>query len=247
MSQTQRHVINHQYRTINVKTVSEDAMKTVLTHCSAKPNARIAWIQHPAEGETPTHFHLCASFTSPVRLAEALEYLAESDPHNYVKPCRNFRASVRYLAHLDNPEKCQLDPAQVALVGDWEGVNLRTLFERRGATVDVANVLKALAVYLDGRGWLPADRIRFAVWLDSHGYSSAKAYNMVRMMGLTWEELSSALMDFVPDDAQPDGIPAPSVAVTEGVSSRSKCKSRSRRSRRLTRSPACGTLPVPPQ
>lgn len=230
MSQTRRSFITHQYRTINIKTVSEDAMKTVLLHCSTKPNSRIAWIQHPAEGETPTHFHLCASFTSPVRLAEALEFLAKADPHNYVKPCRNFRASVRYLAHLDNPEKCQLDPAQIALVGDWDGVNLRSWFERRGATVDVANVLKSLATYLDGRGWIPADRIRFAVWLDAHGYSSAKAYNMVRMMGLTWEELSAALMDFVPDDAPSGSHPVPSGDVSEGSSSHSK--SRSRRSRR---------------
>lgn len=183
-----------QYRTLNVKTVSEDAMKKLLDACAAKPNARIAWVKHPAEDGKLGHFHLVASFTAPVRLAEALEAVYRADPCNYVKPCRNFRASVRYLAHLDNPEKCRIDPAEIALVGDWEGVALQSLFERRGATADLSQVLAALREYLATLSrrveFVPA---LFAIWLDAHGYSSKKAFCMVRQMGLSWSELEQAL------------------------------------------------------
>lgn len=194
--------VNAQYRTINIKTTSKEALEAVMKAVADKPNCRCAWMEHPAEGETPAHFHFVASFTSPVRLADALRELARLDPHNYVKPCRNFRASVRYLAHLDNPEKVQLDPAKIALVGDWDGVNLQTLFERHGATADIAAVLGALRQYLEETGGVTASggawafrKIRFAVWLDSHGYSSRKAFAMVRMMGLEWEELVADLLD----------------------------------------------------
>ena len=182
-----------QYRTINVKTISEDALKAVLEACASKPNSRIAWVKHPAEDDTPIHFHLCASFTSPVRLSEALEALYHADPHNYVKPCRNFRASVRYLAHLDNPEKCKIDPSEIALVGDWDGVSLQTLFERHGATADLSQVLKALSDFLAVHPEKPFSPVRFALWLDAHGYSSKKAFCMVRMMGLDWYDLAQDL------------------------------------------------------
>lgn len=202
-----------QYRTINIKTVSEDAMQRLLTAAAEKPQARIAWVKHPAEDTTPEHYHLCASFASPVRLSEALEYLAERDPHNYVKPCRNFRASVRYLAHLDNPEKCKIDPSEICLAGDWDGVNLRNLFERKGATADLSRVLSALRDYLEqlppGKPFVP---VRFALWLDAHGYSSHKAFAMVRQMGLDWQDLGAALRD---DDA-PDTSTSDTSTSTEG-------------------------------
>lgn len=191
-------------------------MRTLLKACSEKPNARIAWVQHPAEDETPPHFHFVASFTNGVRLSEALEALYKLDPHNYVKPCRNFRASVRYLAHLDNPEKCRIDPAEIMLAGDWEGVNLQTLFERRGATADLAQVLSALREYLDtlgGRRFVP---VKFALWLDSHGYSSKKAFCMVRQMGLAWEDLADALDDDSRASAPGEQAP-PSGTVSEGA------------------------------
>lgn len=158
--------------------------------CLEKPSARVAWMEHPAEGETPVHYHLCGSFTSPVRLSEALAHLVRLDPHCYIKPCRNFRASVRYLAHLDNPEKVQLSPESITLAGDWEGVNLLRLFERKGASASLAQLVDYLKEYLDTLPSAAAfDRVRFALWLDQQGYSSTKAFSMLRTMGLSWSDL----------------------------------------------------------
>lgn len=220
-SQTPRF-IGVQYRTINIKTVSEAAVRTLLESCKDKPGARMAWVQHPAQenegGETtPAHFHFCASFTSPVRLSDALRILYEADPHNYCKPCRNFRASVRYLAHLDNPEKVQIDPAQIALAGDWDGVNLQTLFERKGATADLGRVLRALADYLQEHQeeGTRVNRVRFALWLDSHGYNSCRAFVMLNQLGVSLGELARTLRDDddVLRDARSRDIPAPPASV----------------------------------
>ena len=179
-----------QYRTVNIKTTSKEALDVVMKACLEKPAARVAWMEHPAEGDTPVHYHLCGSFTQPTRLAEALARLCYLDPHCYIKPCRNFRASVRYLAHLDNPEKVQLNPGEIRLVGDWEGVNLPNLFERRGASASLSQVVDYLAEYRreESGSFHP---VRFALWLDCHGYSSAKAFAMLRRMGLEWGQLLS--------------------------------------------------------
>lgn len=179
-----------QYRSLNIKTTSREGLDMMQLACLAKPNARLAWAEHPAEGETPIHYHLCGSFPSPVRLREALERLCYLDPHCYIKPCRNFRASVRYLAHLDNPEKVQLNPGDaVHMVGDWEGVNLQNLFERRGASASLSQIVGYLQEWVRENGletWTP---VHFALWLDDHGYSSAKAFAKVKTMGLAWQDL----------------------------------------------------------
>lgn len=178
-----------QYRSINIKTTSKEGLEMMSRACLEKPNSRLAWVEHPDEGETPVHYHLAASFPAPVRLREALEQLCVIDPHCYIKPCRNFRASVRYLAHLDNPEKHKIDPSGIILAGDWEGVNLPTLFEQRGASASLHQIVEYLQEWVREEGaatWTP---VQFALWLDSHGYSSAKAFSRVRSMGLSWHDL----------------------------------------------------------
>ena len=178
-----------QYRSINIKTASLEGIDMIQTACLEKPNARLAWVEHPAEGDTPVHYHLACSFPSPVRLREALERLCVLDPHCYIKPCRNFRASVRYLAHLDNPEKHPIDPSGIILAGDWEGVNLPTLFEQRGASASLQQIVDYLREWIRDEGLATWTPVLFALWLDSHGYSSAKAFSKVRSMGLDWHDL----------------------------------------------------------
>lgn len=178
-----------QYRTINIKTTSLKGLNMIISACHEKPNARIAWAEHPAEGETPVHYHLASSFTAPVRLREALEKLCIVDPHCYIKPCRNYRASVRYLAHLDNPEKPQLDPGEIRLLGDWEGVNLPNFFERVGASASLSQIVDYLEDWIREEGLATWSPVVFALWLDAKGYSSAKAFARVRSMGLDWHDL----------------------------------------------------------
>lgn len=180
--------------------------------CLEKPNARLAWAEHPAEGECPVHFHLAGTFPAPVRLREALEQLCVIDPHCYIKPCRSFRSSVRYLAHLDNPEKVQLNPAEIRLLGDWEGVNLPNLFERVGASASLTQIVGYLREWIRDEGretWSP---VPFALWLESKGYNASKAYSKVRSMGITWDELLSVAVSSVE-------TPAPCGTTSQGDSS----------------------------
>lgn len=181
---------HRQYRSLNIKTTSKEGLEMVMKACLEKPAARVAWMEHPSEGETPVHYHLAGSFMNPVRLSEALAKLCILDPHCYIKPCRNFRSSVRYLAHLDNPEKVQLNPGDITLAGDWEGVNLANLFERRGASASLTQLVDYLADYRAESGCSGFfEEVPFALWLDSHGYSSAKSFAMLRLMGLSWDQL----------------------------------------------------------
>lgn len=190
-----------QYRTINVKTAVSACRDLILQAFAEVPNARYAWCEHPAEGDTPAHFHLVASFSSPRRFSLALERLHMLDGHEYVRPCRNFRGSVRYLCHLDNPEKVQIPPSQIHFEGDWEGVNLATLLEPHRAGLDLQSLLKHVSTYCSlhsdtasgmsreyGSSFRP---LQFAVWLDACGIDSKKVFNMVRTMGISWGEIVS--------------------------------------------------------
>lgn len=203
---------HRQYRSINIKTTSKEGMEEVMKACLEKPAARVAWMEHPAEGDTPVHYHLAGSFMNPVRLSDALAKLCAIDPHCYIKPCRNFRASVRYLAHLDNPEKTQLTPGDITLCGDWEGVNLANLFERRGASASLTQLVDYLAEYraeTNCTGFF--EEVPFALWLDAHGYSSAKAFAMLRRMGLSWDQLvtfADTLVASHEETPNPDGTTA---------------------------------------
>lgn len=201
-----------QYRSINIKTASKEGLEMMTRACLEKPNARLAWAEHPEEGETPVHYHLACSFPAPVRLREALEQLCVIDPHCYIKPCRSFRSSVRYLAHLDNVEKVQIDPGEIRLLGDWEGVNLPNLYERVGASASLSQIVEYIREWIreKGRGsWAP---VPFALWLDTHGYSSAKAFSRVRSMGISWHELLSVADSSVE-------TPAPCSTTPQGDSS----------------------------
>lgn len=186
-----------QYRTINIKTVSREALDLLRETFLSIDCARLAWVSHPSEEETPPHFHICASFVSPSRFHSALSRLYELDPHEYCKPCRNFRASVRYLAHLDNPEKCKIDPSSIVFEGDWDGVNKARLLERLGANVTMEELLGYVSSF---RRLYPSpirfSPIRFAIWLDDCAIDSAKVFSRVRSMGLPWEEILQAADDF---------------------------------------------------
>lgn len=180
--------------------------------CLKKPNSRIAWVEHPAEGDSPVHYHLATSFPRPTRVREALEQLCIIDPHCYIKPCRNFRASVRYLAHLDNPEKHKIDASGIILEGDWEGVNIPTLLEQRGASASLEQIVEYLQEWVREEGAATWHPVQFALWLDGRGYSSAKAYARVRSMGLSWHDLLSVA-------ASREETPAPLGTTSKGDSS----------------------------
>lgn len=60
---------------------------------------------HPAHDSKPVHQHLVLNFPSQMSCDFLRKKCMEADSHSYSAPCRSFRRCVRYLLHLDNPDK----------------------------------------------------------------------------------------------------------------------------------------------
>ena len=70
---------------------------------SEVPEAQIAWAVHD-HGVTP-HCHVMVRFPSVRRWQWLFDWMRDNDPHNRCVPGDSWRRGVRYLLHLDNPEK----------------------------------------------------------------------------------------------------------------------------------------------
>ena len=59
--------------------------------------------QEPDGSVMKSHYHVVVSFT---RQKDLCAFAKEVEcKENYIEPCRNVEASLRYLTHPDNPEK----------------------------------------------------------------------------------------------------------------------------------------------
>lgn len=82
-------------------------------------------IKHKAGEIKKAHYHAVIVFDS-VKSREQVQEIAqmlalEGTTAPAVQHCMNLRGSMRYLAHIDNPEKAQYDTAQIQTIGglDW--------------------------------------------------------------------------------------------------------------------------------
>ena len=57
----------------------------------------------------PTHTHIIIQYSSVKSLTQAKKDLEGIAANNYVEQVRDTRGAIRYLSHLDNPEKAQYD------------------------------------------------------------------------------------------------------------------------------------------
>lgn len=111
-----------QSRYVNIKAnmsragVDPDAIAAWIRHPKGKqkdeygedfggwPDAEVFWAVHTEPGKED-HFHMVVRFPGPVRWGRLRGRLKHQDEHHYSQPARAFARSVRYLLHLDNPEK----------------------------------------------------------------------------------------------------------------------------------------------
>lgn len=57
----------------------------------------------------PLHWHIVVSYSSVKSLEQVREDFEGVAANGFVEPVRDMRAAIRYLAHMDNPEKAQYD------------------------------------------------------------------------------------------------------------------------------------------
>lgn len=71
-----------------------------------QPEAAVCWANHPAESGGHPHTHYVVRFPSQVYWGAIRSKLKDlGDDHAYSDVGRSWTRSVRYLLHLDNPEK----------------------------------------------------------------------------------------------------------------------------------------------
>lgn len=179
------------YRTVNIKTTALDLIPD-LSSAFSLDGGMCAYCVHHQDGFVD-HVHLVARFNSPRHYARLVRRLAEVDPCFYWKPCRTFRASYRYLAHLDNPEKHRVDIRDIVRCGDWDGIPLIDWHLARKFNMTLDELCDC------GRDYLLQCRadhcdpslIGFALWLDSHGYNARSALSGLSVMGICIESFFS--------------------------------------------------------
>lgn len=128
------------------------------------PDCRLVYAHHAEPGKVP-HTHYCISFDS-VRDWSALRDWLQSpcrDPHSYSSPARSWVRSVRYLLHLDNPEKHRVDFSDLHSE-NYDADELSTLLGNRRAPIlcDLASVrslspFRAYEELVVNRGHSPAE------------------------------------------------------------------------------------------
>lgn len=95
-----------QGRYANLKTVLP-AQRVVDRILNQWPEASVVWALHN-EPDKPAHTHLVVRWPSVTRWTSLAEWLHTADGHEYAAPAQSWRRSVRYLLHLDNPEKARI-------------------------------------------------------------------------------------------------------------------------------------------
>lgn len=95
-----------QGKLVNVKTVLP--MPRVFEFVNSTFDAPcIVGAVHDEEGKV-RHCHVVIRFVGVTRWEKLAAWLHENDGHEYAEPAQSWRRSVRYLLHLDNPEKARI-------------------------------------------------------------------------------------------------------------------------------------------
>lgn len=95
-----------QSRMANVK-VANSALppeRVVALFASLDPESCICWATHDEPGKV-LHTHYVVRFRATTRWTSVAQTLHDIDGHEYAAPAQSWRRSVRYLLHLDNPDK----------------------------------------------------------------------------------------------------------------------------------------------
>lgn len=178
--------ISKGYRTLNLKTISIPLVEELAKSLAEIDGSRVAYAVHREDGFIP-HVHLVAQFPSPQHLRKLLLPIAQDDPCFYLRPCRVFRSSYRYLAHLDNPEKHRVEVSSIVHLGDWDGTDLSKWQSARTLCVTMQELLYLARDYCRHNRF--PNVIDFACFLDDNLVNSRSALSGLRSMGIPVSDL----------------------------------------------------------
>lgn len=146
-----------QGRAVEVQTIDPATRDAALNWCKEKGCERLAWSEHPAEGDKPIHFHMVARWNRTVDFIALRQLVNGMDTHSHCDRVGRWPNAVRYLRHLDSPDK-PLIPADKA---HYEGF---TEAELEDASRDNGGTLSLLSMIADiPHGTNPVEALRVCV------------------------------------------------------------------------------------
>lgn len=146
-----------QCRQFEVQTIDPAARDVCLSWYREHDACRIAWAEHPAEGKKPAHFHVVARFDKTVDCNALRELVNGMDTHSHADKVNRWPNMVRYLRHLDQPEKATIPPEMCHYEGFPEA-------ELDQATKDNGGALKLVSMVAGlPHGSSPVDALRVCI------------------------------------------------------------------------------------
>lgn len=187
-------ILSREYRTLNLKTIYDGIPQLAESLNEQYPDALIAFVRHEPE-DAVQHYHLVVRFQRPTNLKKFLSEVAENDGCFYAAPCRLFKSSYRYLAHLDSPEKHKVSVDSIVRLGDWDTIPLCDWHLIRRQSVDLSEMVLVARDFLlecgadSGSALPPVSLVQFGCWLEGKGFNARSALSSLRMMGISFEDL----------------------------------------------------------
>lgn len=95
------------------------------------------------------HYHVILMMDGPITHKRANEIIAPFGGTQSAEYIKSLRGYVRYLAHLDNPEKAQYDPAEIVTIN---GANLADVLRFSQSDADKYQVIGEIMRYCEENG-----------------------------------------------------------------------------------------------
>lgn len=135
-----------------------------------QPDAAICWADHPAEAGGHPHTHYIVRFPDQCYWGAVRNWCMTRDPHSYSDVGRSWTRSVRYLLHLDNPEKDPIPRDHFFFVGlDQSEVDVLLGAPRQSLLNDIRSA------------HCPHSPFGFVNWLvNERGHTPGEVASMIR-------------------------------------------------------------------
>lgn len=154
----------HQSKLVHIRTILP--VSVVVAQCKelfGKDEIEMVWATHD-DGNVP-HCHVVLRFAGVRRWQCLYDWMMANDPHSFTKAARSWPRQVRYLLHLDNPEK---PPVKRSALG-WHNVDeddlSLLLAGRASGLLDAINAsmsmspIDAFSYLVEKRGFKPGECI----------------------------------------------------------------------------------------
>ena len=144
----------YQSRGFICKTVSYDVLQFALDFCAGVSGSRWAYAQHvPAPPKVP-HWHFVGLFEDRLYWKSVYDFAMEHDPCSSTDTCRKPRKAVRYLLHLDQPDKHPVPRESLISGGMWGPDELEDWLESTSVASSLVDT--CLCLWRDGLSPLEA-------------------------------------------------------------------------------------------